>query len=126
MQGLVRRRGIVVILSDFYESPAELIRAIEPLRIRGNEVVLFHILDPQEMRRELGGSTVLVDLETRRRIEVTPEYAAKEYGETYLPGTSSVLRESAQRAGMSYQLLPTDRPLDDALREYLTLRQGRQ
>jgi uncharacterized protein (DUF58 family) len=125
IQGLVRRRGIVVLLSDFYAPPAELIRAIEPLRMRGNEVVLFHVLDPQELKPRLGSPTVLVDLETQARIEVSPEYAIKEYGGR-ISRHIEVLRESAQRAGLGYHLLPTDCPLDYALREYLTLRQGRQ
>jgi uncharacterized protein (DUF58 family) len=124
LEGLLRRRGIVVIISDFYESPVDLIQAIEPLRLRGNEVLLFHVLDPRELRPDLGGSTVLVDLETRARIEVTAEYAAREYGERIARHVAS-LRDGAQRAGMSYQLLVTDRPLDDALREYLTVREGR-
>jgi uncharacterized protein (DUF58 family) len=124
LDGLLRRRGIVVILSDFYESPRSLIRAIEPLRFRGNEVLLFHILDPRELRPDLGGSTVLIDLETRARIEVTAEYAAKEYSQRIAQHVDS-LRDAAQRAGVSYQLLVTDRPLDDALREYLTVREGR-
>jgi uncharacterized protein (DUF58 family) len=124
LEGLLRRRGIVVILSDFYESPRTLIQAIEPLRFRGNEVLLFHILDPRELRPDLGGSTVLIDLETRARIEVTADYAAKEYRDRIARHVDS-LRDAAQRAGMSYQLLVTDRPLDDALREYLTVREGR-
>ena len=40
----------------------------------GNEVVLFHVLDPQEIRPVLKGSSILVDLETDRKIEVIPEY----------------------------------------------------
>jgi len=124
LEGLLRRRGIVVIISDFYESPGSLIQAIEPLRLRGNEVLLFQILDPRELRPDLGGSTVLVDLETRARIEVTAEYAAKEYSQRIARHVEA-LRDGAQRAGMSYHLLVTDRPLDDALREYLTVREGR-
>ncbi len=126
VHGLLRRRGMVVILSDFYEAPRTLIRAIEPLCIRGNEVLLFHILDPRELRPRLGGaSTVLVDLETRSRMEVTAEYATREYS-ARISRHIEALRDGAQRAGMSYQLLATDQPLDGALREYLTLRQGRQ
>lgn len=124
LEGLLRRRGIVVMISDFYEPPDSLIRAIEPLRFRGNEVLLFQILDPRELRPDLGGSTVLVDLETSARIEVTAEYAANEYGERIGRHVAS-LRDGARRAGMSYHLLVTDRPLDDALREYLTVREGR-
>ena len=45
-QDFLRRRGLVVIISDFYEQPDMIVRTIEPLRFHGNEVVLFHILDP--------------------------------------------------------------------------------
>ncbi len=124
IQGLLRRRGIVVILSDFYAPPAALIQAVEPLRMRGNEVVLFHVLDPDELRPRLRVPTVLVDLETRARVEVSPEYALAEYGERVARHIED-LRERAQSAGLGYHLLPTDRPLDHALRQYLTLRQGR-
>jgi uncharacterized protein (DUF58 family) len=124
LQGFLNRRGIVLMLSDFFAAPRTIIRALEPLRYHGSEVVLFHILDPKEIRPELNTSTVLVDLETRARIEVTAEYAAKDYTQRIAQHIEA-LREAAQRAGMSYQLLVTDRPLDDALREYLTLRQGR-
>ena len=56
-QELLHRRGIVIVISDFYEEPETIVRAIEPLRFRGNEVVLFHILDPQEIRPVLKGSS---------------------------------------------------------------------
>ena len=65
-QEFLRRRGIVVFISDFYESPQVIIRAIEPLRFHGNEVVLFHILDPKERHPQLDAPAVLVDLETQR------------------------------------------------------------
>src|SRR5271154_3762334 len=51
-QNLLHRRGIVIMFSDFYEDPASIIRTIEPLRYHGNEVVLFHVLDPKEIRPE--------------------------------------------------------------------------
>ena len=46
-QQFLKRRGIVVVLSDFYEQPEQIVKVVEPLRYRGNEVVLFHVLDPQ-------------------------------------------------------------------------------
>jgi uncharacterized protein (DUF58 family) len=125
LQAFLKRRGIVVIFSDFYAKPDEIIRAIEPLRFHGNEIVLFHILDPREIKPELGSSSVLVDLETDIRLEVNADYVAREYQEK-IASHIEALRDGAQRAGMSYQLLITDRPLDGALREYLTIRlQGR-
>ena len=48
-QAYLKRRGIVVVMSDFYEQPEQIVKVVEPLRYRGNEVVLFHILDPNEL-----------------------------------------------------------------------------
>jgi uncharacterized protein (DUF58 family) len=121
---LLRRRGIVLIVSDFWESPESIIRTIEPLRFRGNEVVLFHVLDPEDVRPRLTGPSILVDLETQAHLEVTPDYAKREYREK-INAHLADLRDRTQAAGMGYYLLMTDRPLDEALREYLTLRGGR-
>ena len=123
-QEFLKRRGMVLIVSDFWESPESIVRTIEPLRYRGNEVVLFHVLDPEDVRPKLSGPSILVDLETEERLEVTPDYARKEYQDKVAAHLAD-LRARAQAAGLGYCLLMTDRPLDDALREYLTLRGGR-
>jgi uncharacterized protein (DUF58 family) len=123
-QAFLRRRGLVLVISDFLEPPATVIRTLEPLRFHGNEVVLFHVLDPREIRLDLDKPVILVDLETRDHIEVTPEYARDNY-RAKMEGHIAALRQSAHAAGMDYYLLVTDRPLDDALREYLSIRQGR-
>jgi uncharacterized protein (DUF58 family) len=123
-QQFLRRRGLVIFISDFYDSPERIVRTIEPLRFHGNEVVLFHILDPKEIRPDFREASTLVDMETKEHIEITPEYARDEYRkkiDTHL----QELRDKARGAGMDYHLLVTDRPLDDALREYLSIRQGR-
>ncbi len=124
VEGFLRRRGIVVMLSDFYVPPETVIRAMEPLRYRGNEVVLFHILDPSELKPQFGDAAVLVDLESKTRFPVTAEYAEGRYRERISRHIES-LEAAALRAGLTYQLLVTDQPLDAALREYLTIRQGR-
>ncbi|HEV2273882.1 MAG TPA: DUF58 domain-containing protein [Acidobacteriaceae bacterium] len=123
-QEFLRRRGIVLILSDFYESPATIVRTFEPLRFHGNEVVLFHILDPREIQPRLGEAVVLVDLETNQHMEVTPDYAGADYRRK-MDSHIAELRERAQAAGLDYFLLETGQPLDAVLRQYLSLRQGR-
>jgi uncharacterized protein (DUF58 family) len=123
-QEFLRRRGLVVIVSDFYESPESIVRTIEPLRFHGNEVVLFHVLDPQEVRPVLGEPAIFVDMETKQQMEVTPDYARKEY-RGKMAAHIAELGERSRGAGMDYFLLETDRPLDAALREYLAIRHGR-
>jgi len=122
-QNFLHRRGIVILISDFYEEPEKIIRASAPLRFHGNEVVLLHILDPQEIRPQLRGSALLVDIETDRRIEVIPEYARTTY-RAKIDTHIEELRSRAHGAGMDYELLVTSEPLDRALRGYLSLRQA--
>jgi uncharacterized protein (DUF58 family) len=122
-QNFLHRRGIAVVISDFYEDPESIARAIAPLRFHGNEVILFHILDPQEIRPTLKSSAVLVDLETESKMEVIPEYVKTTY-RARIDAHIESLRSKAHAAGMDYQFLVTNQPLDAALREYLTLRQA--
>jgi uncharacterized protein (DUF58 family) len=122
-QDLLHRRGIAIVISDFYEEPEKIVRAVEPLRFHGNDVVLFHILDPEEIRPVLKGPALLVDLETDQEIEVIPEYAKTTY-RAKMEAHIEQLRSRTRAAGMDYRLLVTDQPLDEALREYLSLRQA--
>jgi uncharacterized protein (DUF58 family) len=119
-----RRRGIVVAVSDFYEEPETVIQAIRPLRFNGNEVILFHVLDPEEIQPKLKDPVLMVDMETDDAIEVSPDYAKHEY-RAKVDAHIDALRTKAKASGMDYFLLQTDRPLDEALREYLAIRQGR-
>ena len=122
-QQFLNRRGIVLVISDFYEQPETIVKAIEPLRFHGSEVVLFHILDPKEIRPELKGPVILVDLETERKLEVIPDYVKTQY-RAKMDHHLEEMRERTQAAGMGYHLLTTDKPLDRALTEYLSLRQS--
>ncbi len=122
-QNLLHRRGIAIVISDFYEDPEQVVKTIEPLRYHGNEVVLFHVLDRQELQPVMKGPSVLVDLETAQRFEVVPDYAKTTY-RAKIDAHIEALRSKTRAAGMDYQLLVTDQPLDTALHQYLTLRQA--
>ncbi|HTD43172.1 MAG TPA: DUF58 domain-containing protein [Bryobacteraceae bacterium] len=124
LRQFLHRRGLIVLLSDFWEQPEEIIKTIAPLRYHGNELVLFHVLDPEEIRPKLRDPVLLEDLESGATLEVSPDYATHEY-----PGKMDAhvedLRTRAQGAGLDYFLIDTSRPLDNALREYLAIRKGR-
>src|ERR1700736_5732293 len=100
-QNFLRRRGIVVVISDFYEQPDVIINTVAPLRFRGNELVLFHVLDPQEIRPKLKEPVLLVDVETNDALEVSPEDAKEEYSlkiETHI----DTLKKKAAAANIDY------------------------
>ena len=123
-QQFLSRPGIVVVISDFYQDPAMVVKTIEPLRYRGNELILFHVLDPAEIAPNFRRPMLLVDMESEDSMDVTPEYTQTEYRvkiDSHIQG----LKTGAARAGMEYFLLDTSRPLDQALREFLVVREGR-
>ncbi|MBV9155314.1 MAG: DUF58 domain-containing protein [Acidobacteriaceae bacterium] len=124
LQQFLKRRGITVLISDFFEKPASIIDTVQPLRFRGNELILFHVLDRGELEPKIGEAALLLDMETGEAIEASPDYARTEYRQK-IAAHIEELRSKAQSAGMEYFLLRTDRPLDEALREYFTVRQGR-
>jgi uncharacterized protein (DUF58 family) len=124
-QELLQRRGIVLVFSDFFEEPERIVAAIEPLRYHGSEVTLFHVLDPSELKPELRGPSVLQDLETDETMEVIPEYAKHEYRRR-MEAHIAAVEQRTRAAGMDYQLLRTDQPLDGALRAYLALRHAQK
>jgi uncharacterized protein (DUF58 family) len=124
LQKFLHRRGIVVVLSDFYADPELIVKTVEPLRYRGNEVILFHLLDPQEIAPRFRQPVLLVDMEdSHQSLEVSPEYARHEYRHK-IDSHIEALRDKARGSGMDYFLMNTSRPLDEGLREYLSVRRG--
>lgn len=124
-QNFLRRRGVVVVLSDFYAPPDDIVKTVEPIRWRGNEVVLFHVLDPQEIKPKFREPVLLVDMENSgSALEVSPEYAKNEYRRR-IDSHIETLASKARGAGMDYFLMDTSRPLDEGLREYLAIRRGK-
>ena len=61
-----KRRGILVLISDFYEEPDTILEAIKPLKFLGNDLIVFHVLDPAELDFGYDDASSFQDLETRR------------------------------------------------------------
>jgi len=123
-QQFLRRRGIVLVISDFFAAARDVVATVAPLRQHGNDVVMLHVLDPEEVEPELESSRVLIDLETGEEMEVSPAYAAGPYREKIRRHLGE-LETLAQEAGLDYFRALTSEPLDAALRRYLAVREGR-
>ncbi len=104
-QEFLHRRGLGVVISDFWQDADEIVNAIAPLRFHGNEMVLFHILDPQEIQPKLNEPVLLVDMETQDALEVSPEYAKHEYRQK-IDAHIDALRSKSKANGLDYFLLP--------------------
>src|SRR5206468_11753501 len=74
-----KRRGILVLISDFYEEPDAILDAIKPLKFLGNDLIVFHVLDPAEIDFGYEDASSFEDLETGEQIPVVPESLVREY-----------------------------------------------
>lgn len=118
------RRGLVAVISDLYCDPAAMTRAVQPLAARGHDIMIFQLLDPHEIKPRWRDAVVLEDVETQQTLNISPDYLETTYLER-LDSHLASLRSAAASVGAHHALLPTDQPLDDALRRYLLFRQRR-
>lgn len=119
------RKGILVAVSDFYEDPDAVLAAVAPLRARGHDVMVFHILDPHELDFPFEDASGFEDLETGEQIPVIPGKLRADYTRMVAEHTATLQeRFTAQR--IDYALLDTSKPLDMALFAYLTMRERLQ
>jgi uncharacterized protein (DUF58 family) len=116
------RRGLLVLISDLYEEPDAVLEAIGPLRFRGHDMIVFHVMDRAELDFEYADPSAFEDLESGEQIPIVPEALAGQYRElvqAHITGLTE--RFSANR--IDYTLVNTSAPLDHALFSYLSTRE---
>ena len=117
-----RRRGIFLLLSDLYEDPASVIKALGAMRDGGHDVIVMQILDAAERTFPFNDASTFRDLETGVQLPVIPSKLRKEY----LAGIEAHVRTMNQRLGenrIDHTLVDTSQPLDRMLFEYLVRRE---
>jgi uncharacterized protein (DUF58 family) len=117
-----RRRGIVVLVSDLYEEPQQVLEAVRALGHRGSDLIVFHVLDPAEVHFPFQESGGYEDLETGERIPVVPEQVRDEYRRLMAEHVAA-LRSTLGAQRIDYALVETSEPLDQALFAYLSRRE---
>ncbi len=118
----VRRRSLLVLISDLYEEPEAVLRAASLLKGKGNDVIVFHVLDPAERALPFDEMMLFEDLESGERISVVPLQQRERYREM-IDRHIAALSHSLLDARMDYALFDTSKPLDFALFEYLSRRE---
>lgn len=118
----MRRRGIVAVISDFYEDPPTVSDAVRQLRQRGNDVIVFHVLDRAELEFPYEDAMTVLDLESGEKLPVVPETLKDEYQQLVKTHVSEIGRRMVEQ-GFDYMLLDTSKPLDHALFHYLATRE---
>ena len=116
------RRGMLVVISDFYEEPDAVLEAIRPLRFRGNEVIVFHILDEAEVEFNFDDASSFEDLESGEQIPIVPEALRDEYRQM-IRAHIDAISERCSASRIDYRMFNTSAPLDHALFAYLSIRE---
>jgi uncharacterized protein (DUF58 family) len=116
------RRGLLILVSDLYEEPDAVLDAIGPLRFRGHDIAVFHVLDEAELDFSFREPSAFEDLETGEQIPIVPDALAAQY-KSLVQAHVDALRERFSANRIDYTLLNTSSPLDHALFSYLSTRE---
>jgi uncharacterized protein (DUF58 family) len=117
----IKRRGLIVLCSDLWDEPAEVLKGLQHFHHRHHEVVVFHVLDPDEIEFPYSDTTTFVDSETGERLTTEPWEIARRYRER-LEAWSEVYRRQCREQRMDYVRIDTRTPFDQALLAYLEKR----
>ncbi len=117
----IKRRGLVIVLSDFFDDPTEVITALKHFRHKQNEVLAMQILDPMERSFNFGADATFRDMETGEELVTQPFQIREAYTRAMTDFTERIKRECREH-GIDYVLLDTSIPYDTALFEYLNKR----
>lgn len=121
----LRRKGILVLISDFYEDVDDVVRAIRVLQAPGHDVMAFHLLDPAELELPFQGPSNFRDMESGEELPVIPEKLREGY-RGLLSAHARALQERLTAGGVDYARLDTSGPLDQALFRFLLHREKKR
>ena len=118
---LLSKRGMVVLISDLLDDPERVVRGLKHFQFRGTDVIVFHVLDPDEIDFPFERATRFEDLESDDEVMAVPAVVR----EHYLKALGEFIeryKKDLGSSGIDYQLVPTSQPLELALLAYLSTR----
>src|SRR5262245_19892541 len=115
------RRGLIVLISDLYDEPDNIIAGLRALRAKGNDIIVFHIMDNFELTFPFEETAQFEDLETKKKLHVIPEYLRQQYL-SILNDHMERIRKELSGTRIDYCLMDTSKPLDTGLFTYLAAR----
>ena len=123
MAGQIKRKGIVIVISDFFDDEEELLQSVQHLRFKGHEVIMMQVLDPCEIDFPFTGNVEFEGLEDLPLIRTRPSHIKKSYHREFEKFRER-LRSDVERHQCHFVGVRTDQPLDEVLANYLTFRKS--
>lgn len=118
----IKRRGLVVLMSDLLDDPEKIISGLRHFRYHKHEVILFHILDPRERDFAFAGEAVFKDMETGEEITTSP-YQIKRAFASSAKQFSEQISSACRQSNIDYHPIDTSMPFDKALYAFLAKRE---
>jgi uncharacterized protein (DUF58 family) len=122
LAGSLKRRGLILLVSDLLDEPDEVLRGLKQLRSKGNDVMVFHVLDRDELEFPFDKATLFLDIEEDLKLLTDPN----DVRSAYLKTINSLIenyRNACARNRVDYFLMDTSVGLDRALARYLSWRE---
>jgi uncharacterized protein (DUF58 family) len=120
--GQIKRRGLVVLVSDLLDEPDKILKGLRLFRFKGNDVIVFHLLDPAELELPFEGNILFEDLEQLNLKVVADPRAIRNTYRDVVAEFINRMRKECHDSIIDYQLISTSTPLDQALASYLSWR----
>ncbi len=117
----IKRRGLVIIISDFFDDVDTVIKSLKKFSYKKNEVIVFQILDPVERSFAFGRDAIFKDMETLEEMTTQPYQIQKAYKDAMEEFTNRIKRECLN-SNFDYNLIDTSTPFDTALYTYIQKR----
>jgi len=117
----IKRRGLLIVLSDLFNDPESILRGLQHFRHRRHEVIIFHVLDRDEIAFPFKDTSIFEGLEGEEPITAEPNALRQEYLNAFAEYVEA-LKKGCRELNMDYQQLPTDQPVDTAISRYLAQR----
>lgn len=118
----VNRRGLVIVISDFFDEIDKTLNSLKKLRAKNNEVILFQIIDPSEISFNFGSDAIFKDIEGNEEIQTTPVQIKEEY-KALVDKFLLDFKSQCAKLSVDYNLITTNTPFDKALLSYFKKRQ---
>jgi uncharacterized protein (DUF58 family) len=117
----IKKRGLTIIISDFFDDPDSVMKALKHIHYKKNEVLLFQLLDPVEKNFGFDRDSIFVDLETDEKMTTQPHQIKRAYQEA-MNDYLNKLKSECLNFGIEYNLIETDQPFESALLSYFAKR----
>jgi len=117
----IAKRGLIIIISDLYDEPAEVLRALQHFCYKKHQLIVFHLFDPAELELPFKRITNFVDLESGEKLQVDPRLLRSAYQDEVTAFVERYRKECSDR-NIEYVLTRTDTPYDLMLLDYLARR----